>query len=180
MFTLHFHGMFIPLQGIEYILGAAKILINEPMKFVIVGSGQEYKKAVQIVVEQQLTNVALLGKMPFEKLPEMIAASDMCLGIFGHTEKAARVVPNKVFEYIAMNKPVITADTKAVREFFTDGVDMTMCASADAASLAEAIRKVQKDAASCARIAQKAYERSCAEFAPAPIVKNLLKSPLLS
>lgn len=180
VFTCHFHGMFIPLQGIEYILGAAKILLSEPIRFVIVGSGQEHAKALKTISGDGLTNVTMVGKVPFEKIPEYIAASDVCLGIFGSTDKAMRVIPNKVYEYIAMNKPVITADTKAIREFFVDGVDMMLCTSASAESLAQTIRNAYTDRVSSIRIAQTAYDKSSADFSPKMIVAKLLNSSLIS
>lgn len=39
----------------------------------------------------------------------------MCLGIFGTTAKVDRVVPNKIFECLAMGRPAITADATAAR-----------------------------------------------------------------
>ena len=40
-FIVHFHGTFIPLHGIPYIIEAARLLADEPPRFRIVGSGQE-------------------------------------------------------------------------------------------------------------------------------------------
>ena len=52
----------------------------------------------------------------YELLGEELARAGICLGVFGRSEKAARVVPNKVYHAMAVGRPVITADTPAARE----------------------------------------------------------------
>ena len=43
--------------------------------------------------------------MPLEDLHGEICAAGICLGIFGTSAKADRVVPFKVFECLAMGRP---------------------------------------------------------------------------
>ena len=63
-------------------------------------------------------NVELSGLVELEQLPAEIASAALCLGIFGTTAKAARVVPHKVFQCLAVGRPVLTADTAAIRSAF--------------------------------------------------------------
>ena len=56
----------------------------------------------------------------YERLGEELAAAGICLGVFGRSEKAARVVPNKVYHAMCVGRPVITADTPAAREVLED------------------------------------------------------------
>ncbi len=126
-FIVHFHGTFIPLQGVSYILDAARALEKEPILFRFAGEGQLFKEVAERVFREGMKNVTLLGRMPLEKIPDSIASSDVCLGIFGDTDKTRRVIPNKVYECIAMNKPVITARTPAILELFRDGEDVIDC-----------------------------------------------------
>jgi glycosyltransferase involved in cell wall biosynthesis len=67
----------------------------------------------------------------------------LCLGIFGTTAKAARVVPHKVFQCLAVGRAVLTADTPAIRSAF-DGEVATVPAG-DAPALAIAIRELLAD-----------------------------------
>lgn len=136
---VHFHGMFIPLQGVKYIIEAAQLLKNEDIYFQIVGSGQEFEYIKDLVLKNKLEKVKLFGKVALSEVPNLIAKSNICLGIFGDTEKTLRVIPNKVYEYAAMGKPIITADSPALREIFNTSTDVLVCPTKDGAALAESI-----------------------------------------
>ena len=82
----------------------------------------------------------------------------MCLGIFGTSPKAARVIPNKVFDALATARPVVTADTPAAREAFTHCHDAWLCPPGDAAALADALRTLRSDAALREKLAGRGYE----------------------
>ncbi len=174
IFTVHFHGSFIPLQGVEHILKAAEYLKAEPVHFRIVGGGQEHNRMVALAREMKLANVEFVGKVPVSAVPGYIAASHVCLGIFGDTQKTNNVIPNKVYECIAMGKPVITADTPAIREVFADGRDMLLCPSANGEALAGAIKRLMSDASLRENIAvggRRTFEAACT---PERIAANLL------
>lgn len=143
-FLVIFHGSFIPLQGIEYVLKAAKICEKENIKFLIIGDGQEKKKMLKLAGELDLKNVEFVGFMGQGWIREKIAEADVCLGIFGGTQKTLRVIPNKVYECLAMKKTVITADTSAIRELFDEN-DIMLVKAADPDLLAEAIINLKND-----------------------------------
>lgn len=175
VFTLHFHGSHIPLQGIGYILEAAKLLENEPIRFRILGSGQESERIRALAEKLDSKNIEFVQKVPLEQLPEYIAASHACLGIFGDTPKTARVIPNKVFEYAAMGRAIITADTPAIREVFEDGKNILLCEAANPESLAGAIRRLASDQhlrETLGRNAKASYESS---YKPKFIAGKLLQ-----
>ena len=100
--VVHFHGTFIPLHGVPYILEAAHLLADEPLRFRIVGSGQESHRVREEAAKLCLANVDFVDSVPFEQLPDLITSAQLCLGIFGDTAKTGRVVPNKVFECMMM------------------------------------------------------------------------------
>ncbi len=117
LFHVLFYGKFIPLHGIHYILQSAKELGGEKdIQFQIIGTGQLSSEIKTLAKELDLRNVEFLDWVPYEKLPEYISMSDVCLGIFGDTDKSRRVIPNKVFQALACGAWVITADTPAMRE----------------------------------------------------------------
>jgi len=64
--------------------------------------------------------VAFAGKQPYEKIPEFIAASDICL-LPAHDNAIMRdIVPIKMYEYMAMGKPVIATRLHGLLREFSD------------------------------------------------------------
>ncbi|MDO8496907.1 MAG: glycosyltransferase [bacterium] len=158
-FKVFFFGTYIPLQGVEYILKAVKILGDaSEIAFTLVGNGQERKKAEELGLKLGLKNVVFKGMMKAEELKEEIASCDVSLGIFGSSPKTSIVIPNKVYIGLAMKKPVITADTEAVRELFNDE-DVILIPSSDESALAGAILKIKNDPALREKIAQNGYNK---------------------
>lgn len=137
LFKIFFYGTVIPLQGIEYILDAARILEeqNPSVHFSMVGS----EKLKCMVEKSGRKNISAGAFAPIEKLPDMIRNADLCLGIFGTSGKSRRVIPHKVVDAIACGVPVLTADTPAMRERFAGHPLVRLVRPGDGAALAEAI-----------------------------------------
>jgi phenylacetate-CoA ligase len=64
------------------------------------------------------------------------------------------VIPNKVFQAIACEVPVVTADTPAARELLADGESALLVPPGDPLALAKAARRLAGDAELARRIAQ--------------------------
>lgn len=173
-FLVHFHGNFIPLQGIEYIIRAAKTLELEKIHFNIIGKGQEYEKIIKLAKELGISNISFIDPVPYDQLKEYMAVSDICLGIFGNTNKTQRVIPNKVFEAIACAKPVITAESPAMKELFIDQENIIMSKPADADDLAEKILKLKLDQNLRLQIGQRAFNLFQSKLLSKNIIHDLL------
>jgi glycosyltransferase involved in cell wall biosynthesis len=174
-FLVNFHGKFIPLQGIEYIIKAAKILEKENIKFIIIGSGQEYEKIKIIANDLNLKNIDWHNKVDYSELPDFIASTDICLGIFGNTDKTKRVIPNKVYEAASMAKPIITGDTSAIKELFTNRKNILLCRVADSEDLANKIMELKNNKELRKKIAVNGYNIYRENCTPTLIAKDLLK-----
>ncbi len=135
-----FYGQFIPLHGIEFIVRAAKILEKDNVEFTIIGNGQEYKKIRDIADEMDVCNINWIDWVEYYRLVNYIKEADIVLGIFGDSDKAKRVIPNKAFQAIACKKPLITGDSPAARELFLDGENALLCQTSDPRAIAESIR----------------------------------------
>jgi glycosyltransferase involved in cell wall biosynthesis len=120
MLRVFFYGSYIPLQGVDVIVRAARVLESrgDAVRLTLVGSGQTLPAARALAERLGLgvSTVRFEPPVPYDALPGLMAASDLCLGVFGATPKAGRVVPNKVFDALACARPVITADTAAARD----------------------------------------------------------------
>jgi glycosyltransferase involved in cell wall biosynthesis len=159
-FIVIFYGYFIPLHGLEHIIEAARILQAEDknVRFVIVGGGQTYPMIRELVEKQNIESVSFTGRIPYRKLPRLIQQSDLCLGIFGATPKAQRVIPNKVYDGLGMAKCVITADTPAVREILTHGENIWLCEPGSGQALRDAILTLKNNNSLRESIARNGYQ----------------------
>ncbi|MFA6006402.1 MAG: glycosyltransferase [Candidatus Paceibacterota bacterium] len=177
-FVVGFTGMFSPLHGAQYIIEAAKILREHAdITFTLVGSGQDEKNIFKLIQKYKLeSSVNCLPAVPQEQLPRIIAGFDICLGIFGASEKAARVIPNKFYQYAAMQKPIITANTPALQEYFVDNQHYLGCRAADGKDLAEKILKLYSDRGFSGTISKNVYEYYCKNLQPKSIVNELIAS----
>ena len=169
-FRVLFWGKFIPLQGVDTILRAAKLLERETgLSITLIGSGQMLSSAKALALRLELTNVRFPGFVPLAELPKQIALADVCLGIFGTTEKALRVVPNKVYEGLAMRKPVITGASPAIEEEFEPGRHILTVPMGSAEAVAEAVMRLRRDNRLSRRLAACGYEIYRAAFTSAQI-----------
>lgn len=108
-----FIGTFVPLHGIATILEAAQRLKeNRDIQFMIIGDGQT-AASVEEMLDDQSVNLIWdrSWKTPAE-LANLIHESDICLGIFGTSEKAQRVCPLKLYAYAACGRAIISGDTE--------------------------------------------------------------------
>lgn len=145
-FLVHFHGTFVPLQGVDIIVRAASLLKDKPIKFRIIGKGQTYNQVVSLVKELGVEDkIEFLNPVPYSDLPKYVSDSNISLGIFGQTLKTQLVIPNKVFEAMASGRAVITADTPAARELLTNGQNAILCEAGNPRALADAILMLWSD-----------------------------------
>lgn len=160
-FIVHFHGSYIPAQGLEHvIIGAAKILKDkkENVIFNLIGDGQAYPEVRRLAKEWNLTNVNFIGRMSYRELGDYMNRSDVCLGSFGHSPKITRVVPLKVFESLACARALITADTPAVREILVDHENALLTELGSPEMLADKILELKNNPELKEKIAKNGYE----------------------
>ena len=175
-FRVLFWGTFIPLQGVEYILEAARICLtaDPDIQFDLIGSGSTFKEMEQLAISHCLSNVCFLGRKNQATIVAQAKEAHVCLGIFGNTNKTQRVVPNKLFEALALAKPVISARTPATDEWLVAGLEYQACAVANGQSLAEAILSLKHDGDRLRSIADKGLQRFRQEFSEEAIGEKLV------
>lgn len=163
---IHFHGTGIPLQGVEFIVTAAKILENSlDVEFRLYG-----------IYGEDTGNLCFLPPFRYSRMSRVLADADIVLGIFGNTEKAKLVIPNKVYEGLAAKRAVITADTPAVREVFGGGnANVVVCSSADGVDLAMKIKQLIQDSSYRDSVARCGYALFQKIGTPRVVVNKLIR-----
>jgi glycosyltransferase involved in cell wall biosynthesis len=164
---IHFHGEFQALHGVKFIVGAAKLLPQT--KFRMIGSGRELDECISYCKALEADNVQFISSVPFETLQKYIKEATICLGIFGDSQKTQLVIPIKVYEALAAGKPVITANTPAIRELLTHEKDVFLCNTADSDHLAWAIRTLLADEDLLNKIAANGHQTYLNRCTPAKI-----------
>lgn len=159
-FRVFLYSSFIPLHGVEHVVRAAAILqqARADIEIDIVGNGQTELEVRGLASTLGLTNIRFQGRHTYEELPELMSASHVCLGIFGTSGKASRVIPNKVFDALAVARPVITADTPAARSALTHAEHAWLCAAGDPEALAASILTLATDTDLRARLATRGHD----------------------
>ncbi len=109
-----FYGQLIPLHGLPTILAAARLSADLDARWVIIGKGQLEPMLSEELSGGADSNIQWIEWVDYERLPAVIARADVCLGVFGASDKASRVIPNKLFQQAAMGKLVITRASPAV------------------------------------------------------------------
>ena len=152
-----YYGTFIPNHGLKHIVEAAKLLSNKnDIEITFIGEGPEKNWIVGFVEENNLANVQFLPWCSQEELVEIINSADVCLGAFGQTHQSLMTVHNKVYEGMAMGKPVITGQSPAIAAQFRSGEELLACPR-NAQGLAESILQLKEDPALRARLGANAF-----------------------
>ncbi len=122
--VVFFMGWLYQFSGLkEVALELFKIKESYPhLKLLIVGDGDAYNEIVDIKEKYGLNNQLILtGKVSYEKIPEFIASSNICILPAYPDEKIMKeIVPIKIYEYMAMKKPVVTTHLPGIMREFGD------------------------------------------------------------
>lgn len=136
-----FYGSFIPLQGAQVIVEAARQCRDAGVHWHLVGNGP-LKQDCQALAAG-LPDVTFEDWLPYGDLPSRIHRADIVLGVFGTTAKAGRVIPNKVYQALACGKPVVTRTAMVYPAALrTEAQGITWVPPGDPPALAQAVRQL--------------------------------------
>jgi glycosyltransferase involved in cell wall biosynthesis len=169
-FRALYYGSFIPNHSVETIVEAAHLLAGETgIHFELIGAGPDEPKARALAEKYGLKNLTFAGWMDKDELVKRIAAADICLGAFGSSPQSLMTVQNKIYEGLAMAKPVITGDSAAIRQAFQPGLHLWVCERENPAALAEAIRRLHAEPALRTTMGEAGYRLFCEAYSLARI-----------
>ena len=166
-----FFGLYTPLQGAPTIGHAIRLLLREHnhVSFTMIGTGQD--RAATADAASDSPGVTWRDWVEPDQLPSLVAEHHVCLGIFGTSAKATRVVPNKVFQGAAAGAAIVTSNTAPQMSALAGaGVFVP---PGDARALAEAIGQLASDPGRVAELREAAHRRAAEAFRPAVVVEAL-------
>jgi glycosyltransferase involved in cell wall biosynthesis len=180
-----FVGTFVPLQGVATIVDAIRFLgVESGIDFVFVGDGQDAGCLQDYIESSKASNVTWhRGHFPTEFVVEQIVSADLCLGVFGEAPKTQRVLPYKIYYYLALAMPVLTASTTATERIGNEcrvrgnASPFAVVPAGDAHSLAEVLAQLRDHPdqyAGLGAAARKYYEHGLSEAAIQQSLQELL------
>lgn len=99
------HGM---AHHLETVLYAAQRLREYPdIVLILAGDGAERQRLAALRNKLGLDNVLMLDQQPKEQMPWLWALSDVSLILLKKSDLFKTVIPSKIFESMAMEKPII-------------------------------------------------------------------------
>jgi glycosyltransferase involved in cell wall biosynthesis len=166
--VVQYAGTYIPFHGVDVMLQAARLLPDVIFEFI--GKGQTQAAARR----DAPANVRFIsGYFPPAQLNAMQAASTIMLGVFGDTAKTRYVIPNKIYEALALGRPVITAESPALAEYLTPGEHLVTVPPGDPPALAAALDGLLANPAEQARLRAAGRQRIEAGLLPQHIGARL-------
>jgi glycosyltransferase involved in cell wall biosynthesis len=166
---LLFCGTYGPLHGTAVIARAWALLDRRvDVQLTMIGDGPERARAQDLIGPDP--RVRWVDWLPREALASELAQHHVCLGIFGETEKAARVVPTKLYQGAAAGCALVTGQSDAQARVF--GSTALMVPRGDPQALADLILELvhhPDDVAAARQRALKLAER----FLPSTTVAAL-------
>ena len=140
-----FVGSFTFWHGVRFLIESleAALRTDPDMHLLLVGDGPEKKATETLIAERDLgSSVTLTGRVPHTEIPSYISAMDV--GVMPDSNDFGS--PMKIFEYMAMSKPVVSARYQPTAEIIDDGENGFLFEPGDGTKLVSLVTRLLGDA----------------------------------
>jgi glycosyltransferase involved in cell wall biosynthesis len=150
-FIISYIGYFQHHRGIDTMIRALpRILERIPDATLVLVGGKgerDYEEGLRRLCKELKVekSVVFTGWVDFRYVPSYVAVSDVCLvphNLTGHTDTT---IPHKLFQYMAMGKPVVVTDAKPLRRIVEEAECGIVVPSGDPRRMADAVIKLHDD-----------------------------------
>ncbi len=108
-------------QGLEIIVEAANLLQSESkVKFVLLGNGPEKQKLIDLVAHYKLDNVIFIDTVQKAMMPSIVNSITAAIIPLKKLDLFKGAIPSKIFENLAMKKPILLGVDGEAKELFID------------------------------------------------------------
>jgi glycosyltransferase involved in cell wall biosynthesis len=142
-----FVGTFGPWHGAPVLAEAARAVIpTTNCHFLFVGDGDQ-RAQTDSIVKASGVSATFTGRMPHEDVPAYLDACDILVSPHVPATDGSEYFgsPTKLFEYMAMAKPVVASRLGQIAEVIHDRENGLLVEPGDATALARAIEKLAQD-----------------------------------
>jgi len=154
------HSTLLPRYGLDTLITSVSLLTHLPdVRLEIFGAGDDRARLDALVSRLGLgARVTLRGLHPLGELAGLLRRADVGVVPLARTPFTEIMAPNKLFEYVALGKPVIASRLAGIERYFTDR-EVLFVEPGDASALAAAIERLYADPALRDQLASRALER---------------------
>ena len=144
-FVLGFVGSLKAWHGIEVLLEAFRTLLGRSPNYhlLLVGDGPLRNWIEGYIhgacLEEKVT---ILGEIPHNRLPSLIQRMDLAVAPYSFAEDFY-FSPLKLFEYMAIGKPVVASRIGQIQEVIQDGVTGLLARSGDPVDLVDKVERLR-------------------------------------
>jgi len=120
--TIMYAGNIGSGQGLEMVLPAVAKRMGSDYHFLVIGGGGASSNLINTIKNNNVNNIEILPPVKRDKLIEYYANVDILFLHLNNIPTFRRVLPSKIFEYVAIRKPIVAGLTGYSAKFMIDNV----------------------------------------------------------
>jgi hypothetical protein len=109
-------------QGLEKIIPPAASVLGSSYKFIIIGDGGTKNKLQNEILKRELTNIELRPPIDRKELKKMYTDADYLFLHLNNYKAFEKVLPSKIFEFAAYDKPIVAGVSGFSYEFIKNNI----------------------------------------------------------
>ena len=116
------HGM---AHSLDFIVSSISKIDDDSIHFLFIGDGAMKKNIVDIANDLKVTNVTFLDAISKEEVPTYLSICDVSLAPLKQEDNFKSVIPSKIFESAAMQKPTllgVEGEAQEILEYYQAGI----------------------------------------------------------
>lgn len=150
-------GQLYPAQGVDVLVQAMRYLPDARLS-IIGGNERDLKRLKKLAADIDVDGrINFHGFVSPHKVPEIASEADVMVICALDKGKRRYSAHTKLYEYMAMGKPIVAVDLPSIREEATDGKDIILSKPGDPQDLAEKIASVLDNQDLAESLARNAY-----------------------
>lgn len=171
---------YVGTHGMAHALGsvldaALQLRSRGDVGFLFVGDGAERPALEQRAKDERLDNVRFLGALPREQMPEVYATADACVVPLRRTELFTTVIPSKIFEILASERPILLSVDGEARSIVEASGGGRFLPPEDAAALASAVGQLADNRGLCREMGARGRDYVLREFDREALARSYLE-----
>ncbi len=111
----------------------------------LIGDGADREKLESDVARRGIENVVMLGLQPRDAMPDWIASIDLLLVLLRDLPVFETVIPSKIFEFLAQERPVVLAAKGEIRRLMDEAEGALVIDPEHVDQMVAAIENVMQD-----------------------------------